>query len=75
MPLIKITKAGLATIAFLVAVLWGCYFTERNLLRHAAMDTYKAMRVIRGLKLYRDFQPVSQPAPPKTPKELRPVVG
>ena len=47
MALARITRPGLVSIAVLVAILWGCIFMERHLLRNSKMETYRALRDIR----------------------------
>jgi hypothetical protein len=77
MALARITRPGLVSIAVLVAILWGCIFMERHLLRNSKMETYRALRDIRYLKFKRRVEPTSQPAPRAVPSgpSTRPVVG
>ena len=76
MALVKITKLGLGSIAFLVAVLWSCWLMERSFMHHARMDNYRAWREIQNLKLQRTVEPASYPVPtPKPSVASRPVVG
>ena len=67
MALARITRPGLVSIAVLVAILWGCIFMERHLLRNSKMETYRALRDIRYLKFKRRVEPASQPVPPAAP--------
>ena len=74
MALARITRPGLVSIAVLVAVLWGCVFMERHLLRNSKMETYRALRDMRYLKFKRRVEPASQPLRPTVPS-AGPVVG
>jgi len=74
MALARITRPGLVSIAVLVAILWGCIVTERYILRHNKMETYRALRDIRYLKFKRHAEPASQPSGRPT-SSGRPVVG
>ena len=74
MALAKITRPGLVSIALLVAILWGCIVTERYVLRHNKMETYRALRDMRYLKFKRHAEPASRPSTPPSPS-WRPVVG
>ena len=74
MAVAKITRQGLTSIAILVAILWGCLFAERYLARTSQLETYRALRQIRYLKLKRHVEPATHPvAPPSF--VLGPVVG
>jgi hypothetical protein len=64
MALAKITRQGLVSIAVLVAILWGCILSERYLLRNNRMETYRALRDMRYLKVKRRVEPASQPSQP-----------
>ena len=77
MALARITRPGLVSIAVLVAIIWGCIFMERHLLRSSKMETYRALRDMRYLKFKRRVEPVSQPARPSNPpaSSTSPVVG
>ena len=77
MALAKITRPGLVSIAVLVAILWGCIISERYLLRHSTMETYRALRDMRYLKFKRHVEPASQPSRPSRPASfsMGPVVG
>jgi hypothetical protein len=74
MPVAKITREGLVTIAVLVAILWGCILGERILTRNTTLETYRVMRQIRYLKFKRRVEP-AQPAPTPPTPSLGPVVG
>ncbi len=67
MAITKITGHGLATIAVLVAILWGCLFLERTIVRRARIQHYRALRDIRTMQLRKGVQPVSTPAQPSNP--------
>jgi hypothetical protein len=75
MAIARITRQGLTCIAILVAILWGCLFAERYLTRTSQLETYRALRQIRYLKLKRHMEPASQPAPAPSSFTLGPVVG
>jgi len=76
MALATITRQGLVSIAILVAVLWGCVFTERRLSRNSKMETYRALRDMRYLKFKRHVHPAARPMPTSNPKpSVRPVLG
>jgi hypothetical protein len=74
MAIAKITRQGLTSIAILVVILWGCLFAERYLTRTAQMETYRALRQIRYLKLKRHVEPATHPVAPSS-FTLGPVVG
>ena len=74
MALATITRQGLVSIAILVAILWGCVFTERRMSRNSKMETYRALRDMRYLKFKRRVEPASTPASHPTPS-IRPVLG
>jgi hypothetical protein len=44
MPLTGISNRGLALIALLVVVLWGCIFAERAIVRQAYEETQNVLR-------------------------------
>jgi hypothetical protein len=78
MALAKITRPGLVAIGLLVAVLWGCVLGEQYFIRRTRLETYRAMRDLRQLRLHRRAEPVSHPSFPKnppTPHSSTPVVG
>ena len=62
MPIAKITGQGLATIALSVALLWGCFISERLTVKHAAAQQALVMRELREMQRFRKMQPVSSPA-------------
>ena len=57
------SNQGLAIIALLVAVLWGCVLTERNIRRQAREETLLMLRSNPGTAL-----PTKSPAPPSKPR-------
>lgn len=57
-----ISNHGLAVIALLVAVLWGCILTERTIRRQAREETLLMLRSNRGAL------PARAPAPPAKPR-------
>ena len=77
MAIAKITRQGLISIAILVAILWGCLVTERVWTRNAKLDTYRALRQIRYLKLQRRVEPASAPipSPASRPGSVRAIAG
>ena len=78
MALAKITRPGLVSIALLVAILWGCVLGEQYFVRRSRIETYRAMRDLRQLRLNRRVEPVSHPTAPATPpatSSSAPVVG
>lgn len=44
MPIVKITGKGLATIACAVALLWGCFISERLTAKQAFAERARIMR-------------------------------
>ena len=75
MTLFRITRLGLGSIAILVAVLWGCLFTEGALVRQSQMETYRAMRDLRHLKMRLGVAPAAHPTPALKAKPGRSTVG
>jgi len=72
MPVARITREGLACIALLVAILWGCVFLERSMVARARVDTYRAVREMRRLKLK---NAVPTTAPRRGVQSMPPVAG
>ena len=58
-----ISNQGLAIIALLVAVLWGCILTERTIRRQAREETLLMLRSNPGTTL-----PTKAPGPPSKPQ-------
>jgi hypothetical protein len=78
MAIARITRQGLTWIAILVAILWGCIFTEHYLTSRAQMETYRALRQMRYLKFKRHIEPTAAPkAGPalRPPSSVGPAVG
>ncbi|MEX2264751.1 MAG: hypothetical protein WD696_22545 [Bryobacteraceae bacterium] len=71
----QITGQGLTTIAILVALLWGCLFLDRSLVRQARAQSYRALRDIRYLQIKKRIEPVSAPMYRLKPPSGRPVSG
>ncbi len=74
MALARITRHGLASIAILVAILWGCLIAERSMTRTARIDTYRALKQIRYLKFKRHVEPAVRPSTKPAPSS-GPVSG
>lgn len=74
MAMTRITGHGLATIGILVAILWGCLFAERSIIRKAQVQQYRALRDIRTMQLRKGLQPASTPVKPIAPSR-GPAVG
>ena len=71
MAIMKITGAGLASIAILVAMLWGCILGEHLIVQRANRELASAMSEIRTLQKRR-VVPVSTP---RTRHPRRPAIG
>lgn len=69
MPLTGISNRGLALIALLVVILWGCIFAERAIVRQAYEETQNVLRS-------QPVVPVKQqrPTPPPTQRVQIPFV-
>ncbi len=65
MAIARITGQGLTFIAILVVLLWTCAIGEIVIVRRANADTMDALRDMRALRLKKQSQPASFPAPPK----------
>lgn len=72
MPIAKITRNGLRTIAVLVAILWGSIALENAMIRHARQDTARALERLRDLRRKREAVPASLPL---RHMPARPAVG
>lgn len=73
MPVMKITRQGLCSIAVLTAVLWGCIVVERRTVVRARANAYHALGEIHRLQLKRHLVPVA--APESRPDPQRPAIG
>ncbi len=69
----KITGEGLACIAILVAMLWGCILVERSIVRDSRRQTARLLLDLRKMKNGGKSVPVSHPQ--GFPVNTRPVVG
>lgn len=74
MAIAKITRQGLAVIATLVVLLWGCVIGEQVLIRKANQEAYQTLRDLQLLRMRLKPQPVSAPAP-RIPHPERPFLG
>jgi hypothetical protein len=63
MAIAKITKQGLAAIAFSVGVLWGCVVCEHFQRESAIEERVRVMREVRRLQGPVRQVPVSDPSP------------
>jgi len=61
MPIAKITRHGLRTIAVLVAILWGSIALEHAMVKHARRDTARALERLRDMRRRREAVPASFP--------------
>ena len=71
MPLVRITREGLAMIALAVALLWGCVVGQHVMMRQALLER---ARVMRQLVPARRTDPVRDPRP-FVPRRVRPNEG
>jgi len=69
----RITGPGLATIAVLTIILWGCIFAEHRTVAHARADAYRALSEIRALQLKKTMVPAAAPIRPQ--RGVRPEIG
>ncbi len=74
MAIAKITKQGLAVIASLVVLLWGCVVGEQLLVRRANEEAYRTRRDLQLMRMRLKPQPASTPAP-RVMHRPRPVLG
>lgn len=72
MPLVKITKPGLAAIALSVALLWGCLFGQRAMMQTALRERAEVMRQL--VRERQQTRPVAVPSFRLLPR-LRPNAG
>lgn len=75
MSAISISKRGLALIAMLVVVLWGCVWAERWLLVQAKQNLFQAARQVRTLKMRRVLEPAAYPPKPRSVPAQRGLLG
>jgi len=64
MAITTISKQGLLTLAFLVAVLWGCWLVQRHYLSQARQNVERANQ--NSLRLRRKMAPSASPGRPQT---------
>ena len=69
----RITSSGLATIAILTVILWGCIFVEQRTLAHARADAYRALSEIRALQVKKRIVPAATPA--RAPQPVTHEIG
>jgi len=69
----KITGPGLWAIATLTAILWGCFFLERQTVTRARANGYRALDEIRVLQQRKHLVPASSPV--LTHRPSGPAVG
>jgi hypothetical protein len=74
MAIAKITGSGLASIAVLVVILWGCILAESAIIRTAQVETSQCLRSLRILQR-NQAEPASAPAKAPGWKPARPVIG
>jgi hypothetical protein len=73
MPVMKITRQGLCSIAVLTAVLWGCIVLERLTVLRSRANAYHALDQIHRLQLKKRLIPVA--APELRHDSQRPAIG
>jgi len=69
----RITAPGLATIAVLTTILWGCLVAEHWTVAHARAEAYRALSEIRALQLKKNIVPAAAPVSPQ--RGVRPEIG
>jgi hypothetical protein len=72
MMLARISRAGLTSIAALVAILWACILGEHLIVKRANREFSRAMIEIRLLQVKKHTVPASLPA---APHRVRPSIG
>jgi hypothetical protein len=75
MPLIKITRQGLCTIALLTSLLWGCIVVERFTVARARAEGYRALQDLRVLQYKRRMVPAAAPVPAWQHPAARSAIG
>jgi hypothetical protein len=63
MPIARITGQGLAAIALSVAILWGCFVSERLIVNSSYARRAQVMRELRQMQLLHRAEPASTPLP------------
>ena len=74
MPIVRITRQGLAAIALSVILLWACFIGVRLTVRDARAQRANLMRELQQLQREHRTIPVSDPTP-ITPQPVRVTVG
>ena len=74
MPIAGITGQGLAAISVSVALLWGCFISERLMVRETLARRSQVMRELHQMQRDHRAEPVSAPAP-SGPHPSRVTVG
>jgi hypothetical protein len=69
----RITGPGLAAIAILTGILWGCIILEQRTLAHARAEGERALDEIRVLQMKKHLVPTV--APTQAPRPVRPEIG
>ena len=67
MPLTGISNRGLALIAVLVVILWGCIFAERAIVRRAYEETQNVLRSQPEVRVKQQRPAVPPPHPVQIP--------
>ena len=74
MAIARISGMGLTAIALSVAILWGCFLSERLIVRRARHDSARILYELRQLQRRRNVEPASIPVP-RTFHPSRPSAG
>ena len=74
MPIVRITKQGLAAITLSVTLLWACFIGERLTVRDARAQHAHLMRELQQMQREHRTVPVSDPTP-IGPQPVRVTVG
>ncbi|MCU1262681.1 MAG: hypothetical protein JWO80_5566 [Bryobacterales bacterium] len=73
MAIAKITGEGLAWIAVMVTLLWGCVLLEDSMVKHSRRETARVLLDLRKMKNGGRVLPASRPL--QFPGFTRPVAG
>ncbi len=71
MSIVKITGEGLASIAVLVVLLWGCIALEHSMLQRSRRETARLLMDLKRMKNTGGTEPVMHPL--QRPSASRPV--
>jgi hypothetical protein len=74
MPIARITRKGLAAIAFSVGLLWGCVICEHFQRQSAVQERARVLREVRRMQGPVHPVPVSDPSP-LVPRRLHVTAG